>query len=93
MISLLFWLLNPVIPASAVAASATGDITESGTIGFIVLAVIVSPVIVLTIAAMFGSPRTFRVPGLFLGSVILLIGAIIASFAASSVLLKFIVPQ
>lgn len=93
MIDLLFWLLHPVIPANATAAPMTVGVTGSVPIGFIVLAVIVSPVIVLTIAAMFGSPRTFRVPGLFLGSVILLISAIIASFAASSVLLKFIVPQ
>ena len=93
MISLLFWLLNPVLPANAVAVPVTEGVTESGTIGFIVLAVIVGPVIVLTIAAMFGRPRTFRVPGLFLGSLILLIGAIILSFAASSALLMFIVPQ
>ncbi len=62
-------------------------------IGFIVLAIIVGPVIMLTIAAMFGAPRTFRVPGLFLGSLILLVSAIILSFAASSALLRFIVPQ
>ncbi len=93
MIGIFFWLLNPVTPVNAVAAQVTEGITEPGTIGLIVLAVIVSPVILLTIAAMFGKPRTFRVPGLFLGALILLIGAIILSFAASSVLLKFIVPQ
>lgn len=78
---------------NALAAPVTGGVTESGTIGFIVLAVILGPVIMLTVAAMFGKPRTFRVPGLFLGALILLIGSIIISFAVSGMLLKFLVPQ
>ena len=69
------------------------EFTASGTIGFIVLAIIVGPVIIITIAAMFGRPRTFRVPALFMGSVILLIGATLLGFAISSILLGFIVPQ
>lgn len=93
MIDFLFWLPNLVTSVNAVAAEAAEGPVASGTIGFIVLAIIVGPVILLTIAAMLGSPRTFRVPGLFLGALILLFGAIILGFAASSVLLKFIVPQ
>ena len=93
MIDLLFWLPNLIIPASAVALQVAEGPTASGTIGFIVLAIIVGPVIMLIVAAMFGTPRTFRVPGLFVGSLILLIGAMIGGFAISSVLLGFIVPQ
>ncbi len=93
MISLLFWLPSLITPANAVASETTDGLGASDTIGFIVLAIIVGPVILLTIAAIFGAPRTFRVPGLFIGSLILLFTAIIFSFAISSVLLGFIVPQ
>ncbi len=93
MIDCLFRLSNLITPANAVAAEAAGGLAAPDTIGFVVLAIIIGPVILLTIAAMFGAPRTFRVPGLFLGSLILLIGVIILGFAASSMLLKFIVPQ
>ncbi len=93
MISLLFWLPSLITPANAIAAETAEGFAASGRIGFIVLAIILSPVILLTIAAIFGTPRTLRVPGLFIGSLILLFSAIILGFAASSVLLGFIVPQ
>ena len=64
-----------------------------GEIGLIVIAIIVLPVIVLTTASVFGAPRTFRVPGLFVGSLVLLVGAIIIGFAILGALLGFIVPQ
>lgn len=93
MISFLLRLSNLVTQANTVAASMADRQTMSGRIGFIVLAIIVGPVIILTIASMLGHPRTFRIPGLFMGSLILLIGAIVFSFAAVSILLSFIVPQ
>lgn len=92
MIDLLFRLPNCLIPVKAVAAPVAEEFSGSGTIGFVVLAIIVCPVILLTLAAMFGAPRTFRIPGLFMGSLILLIGALIAGFAIIGVLLGFIVP-
>ena len=92
MIDLLFRLPNLITPASAVAAPVTEGPTAPDTIGFIVLAIIIGPVIILTIASMFGTPRTFRLPGLFLGSVILLIGAMVLGFAILGALLGFIVP-
>jgi len=93
MIDLLFRLPNLIAPASAVAAPVSERTTAPETIGFVVLAIIVGPVIMLTIAAMFEAPRTFRVPGLFIGALVLLIGAMIAGFAIVSALLRFIVPQ
>ena len=93
MIDLLLRLPNFITPVNAVATQAAEGLAATDKIGFIVLAIIVGPVIVLTIASIFGKPRTFRVPGLFIGSLILLIGAIILSFAISSALLGFIVPQ
>ena len=74
-------------------SQAAERLAAPGTIGLIVIAIIVFPVIVLIIASMFGSPRTFRVPGLFIGSFILLVVTIILGFAAFGVLLGFIVPQ
>lgn len=93
MIDLLLRLTDFVIPANAIAAEVSDRQTMSGNIGFVVLAIIVGPVIILTIASMLGHPRTFRIPGLFIGSMILLISAIISSFAAAGMLLKLIIPQ
>ncbi len=90
---LLLQLPKVVAPAGAIAASAGEGTTASGPIGFIVLAIIVGPVLLLTIAAVIESPKTSRIPELFIGLVVLLVGAIIASFAAVGGLLKFIVPQ
>ena len=91
MINPLFWLPNIVTSANAAAAEA-GEGAAPVRIGFIVLAIIVGPVILLTIASIFEAPRTYRIPGLFIGSLILLIGAIVLSFAIAGVLLGFIVP-
>ncbi len=93
MMGLLFGLSNLITPASGVTPQVAEESAASTTIGFIVLAIIVGPVIVLTIASMFGAPRTFRIPGLFMGSLVLLVGAIIVAFAIFSALLGFIVPQ
>ncbi len=68
-------------------------LTAPDTLGLIVIALIVGPVIVLIIIAMLDTPGTFRVPGLFIGSLILIFGARISGFAIASVLLGFIVPQ
>jgi len=62
-------------------------------IGLLLMAIIVVPVITLIVAFVLGSPGTLRVPGLFIGSLILQIGIIIISFAIFGVLLGFIVPQ
>ncbi len=92
MIDLLFQLPGFLAPANAVASQGAEGLAASGKIGFVVLAIIVGPVIVLTIASIFSKPRTFRVPCLFIGSLILLVVAILFSFAMSGVLLGFIVP-
>lgn len=68
------------------------ELTAPENIGFIVIAIIVSPVVVITIASIFSGPRKFRVPALFIGSVVLLVGTILAGFALISILLKFIIP-
>lgn len=62
-------------------------------IGFIVLAIILAPVIAFSMAAVFSHPRQYRVPGLFIASVVLLIGLMVAGFAAIGIVLKFIVPN
>ncbi len=90
---LLLQLPMLIAPAGALAAQAGEEPAASAPIGFIVLAIIVGPVLLLTIAAVIESPKTSRIPELFIGSVILLVGAIISSFAAVSLLLKFIIPQ
>ena len=93
MIDLLFRLPTGIMLVNAAAAQEAEEFSGAGTIGFVVLAVIVGPVVMLTLAAMFGAPRNFRVPGLFLGALILLIGALIGGFAIGGRLLGFIVPQ
>ena len=67
--------------------------TSPEKIGFVVLAIIIGPVIILTLAAVTGKPRTITIPALFLGSVVMFIGAMVIGFAIIGVVLKFIVPQ
>jgi hypothetical protein len=61
-------------------------------IGLVLMMVIVSPVVVIIIAAIFSAPRTFRVPALLIGELVLLTAIILLAFAAFSALLGFIVP-
>ena len=92
MMDILFLLSNLITPANAIVA----QVAEASTpipIGYIVLGVIVAPVVFLTAVSILGKPRTFRIPALFLGAVILLVGGIILSFAALGVILKLIIPQ
>ena len=62
-------------------------------IGFIVLAIITTPVLVVITIALLSSLKDSRILGLFLGSVVVLIGFVLSSFALFGALLKFIVPQ
>lgn len=75
------------------AAEGAAEFSGSGTIGFVVLGIIVGPVILIILTAMLGAPRNFKIPGLFVGSIILLIGGLVASLAVIGRLLQFIVPQ
>ena len=62
-------------------------------IGFILMGIIVVPVIALITAAIFSKPRTFRIPSLFIGSLIVLFVIVMVVFALFGAILGFIVPQ
>lgn len=84
---------NLVLPAAAKTAQASESALPSDKIGFVVLGVILGPVFLLTLAAMFEYPRKSRIPELFLGAFVLLISAMVAGFAVIGFVLKFVVPQ
>ena len=79
--------LAPVVNASTAPAS------PAVPIGFVVLAVILTPVVTLVLISMFGHPRNLRIPALFVGGFVLLMGTLVFGFAALSFVLKFFVPQ
>ncbi|MBI4296776.1 MAG: hypothetical protein HY667_06635 [Chloroflexi bacterium] len=91
MMNSLLSLANFIFPTGAVVQTLE-ESTSSMPIGFVVLSIIVGPVIVFTLAAMFGHPRQVRVPGLFIGSVVLLIGSMVAGFFVIGNLLEFVIP-
>ncbi len=93
MIDLSFQLPEIIAAGNAITEQAGGGFLAPDLIGFVVLAIIVGPVILITMVSIFSPPRTFKVPGLFLGSLILLIGALISGFAIFGFLLSFIVPS
>jgi hypothetical protein len=62
-------------------------------IGIIVLSIIVAPILIVVTIALFSSIKTSRIPSLFMGSVVGLIGFVLISFALFGALLKFVVPQ
>ena len=66
----------------------------SNKIGFIVLGVIVGPVFLLTLISIIIEFRNkSKIPELFLSAFVLLISAMVAGFAAISIVLKFVIPQ
>jgi hypothetical protein len=84
------------------SSPATGELAESAEqtvgippsmIGFVVLALIVTPVVILIASAIFGAPRNSKVPTLFLASVVVLISATIIGFALFGSLLGLIFPE
>ncbi|MDZ4246607.1 MAG: hypothetical protein U1D67_05750, partial [Dehalococcoidia bacterium] len=91
MIALLARVPETITIAAISAAEVADRQTMGGRIGFVVLAIIVGPVIILTVASMLGHPRTFRIPALFLGSLVIFVSSILLSFAAVSLLLGFVV--
>jgi len=87
-------LMNIVVPAGPIAKQASTGTALSENIGFIVLGVIVGPVLLLTLASIIIEFRNkSRIPELFLSAFFLLIGAMVAGFAAIGIVLKFVIPQ
>ena len=87
---------------SQLMASASGSVAAAAEstvglppdmIGFVVLALIAVPVIVLVSSAMFAAPRNTKVPLLFLASVGILVSATIVGFAAFGALLGLVFPK
>ena len=62
-------------------------------IGLVLMAIVVIPIIVLIATSIFSAPRTFRVPGLFMGSLVVLFITIMLVFAIFGAILGFFVPQ
>ena len=92
MIDFSFQIPEIIATGHAIAEQAGGGFLAPDVIGFVVLAIIVGPVAIITIISLFSPPRTFKMPGLFLGSLILLVGALVSGFAILGFLLGFIVP-
>ena len=90
---LLMQLADLITPANRAAAQAGEGPVTYDKIGFIVLGVIVGPVILLSIAAIFEFPRKSKIPELFLSAFFLLISALVGGFAAIGFVLKFVIPQ
>ncbi|MBM2824548.1 MAG: hypothetical protein HW402_212 [Dehalococcoidales bacterium] len=82
-----------VAPLAMVTTPVTAWLNTPANIGFIVLAIIVGPVLIITLTAMLEQSAVSRLPRLFASSVVLLIGATIAGFAMVGVVLKFVIPQ
>ena len=61
-------------------------------VGLIIRAVIVTTVVAVIIAGIFHAPRTFRIPALFIGELIISTALILLAFAGFSALLGLIVP-
>ena len=93
----LLQISNLVIPNALVALQepVTGySLVLSDKIGFIVLAIIIGPVFLLTMTSIIIEFRNkSKIPELFLGAFVLLVGALIAGFAAIGIALKFVIPQ
>ncbi|MDP2918619.1 MAG: hypothetical protein Q8O43_00130 [Dehalococcoidia bacterium] len=62
-------------------------------IGIIVIAVVVIPVVVLILEFVLEKPRTFRIPSLFLGSVVAQIVGVVVLMALMGALLGLLIPQ
>jgi hypothetical protein len=93
MIGLLFQLAKAGPHVGLTEAESTGWRLPPEAIGYVVLGLIVVPVVVLVVSAIFSSPRNTRVPGLFLACVGLLISATVAGFAAFGALLGLVFPK
>jgi len=83
--------LGAIVTTLAVRASE--GVAIQGWLGYIVMGVIAVPVIFLTLSAVFDEPRTFKVPGLFIVSLVLLAGGLIAAFAVLGLLFSLIFPS
>ncbi len=80
-------------PLAMVTTPLTAWLQTPANIGFIVLAIILGPVVIITLTAMLEQSAVSRLPRLFASSVVLLVGATIGGFAMVGVLLKFVIPQ
>ena len=81
---LLLLQFSDIVMRPIVQLAAEGNEASKVPIGYIVLAVIVGPVLLLTIAAIIELPKKTKIPELFLGAFVLLISAMVAGFAAIS---------
>ena len=92
---LILRLSDLVIPTALVARQTAGtESIVSDKIGFVVLGIIMGPVFLLTLASIIIEFRNkSKIPELFLGAFVLLVGALVFGFAAIGIVLKFVIPQ
>lgn len=60
--------------------------------GLILIMIIETPILIMILASIFGSPRKFRVTGLFIGSLILLLAALVIGTAVIGMMLELFIP-
>ena len=93
MVGILFQVAGLGMTAKAAEAESVGFSLPTGYIGYLVLALIVTPVVILVTSAVVGGPRDSRVPGLFLVCLGVLISATIVGFAVIGKLLGLVIPS
>ena len=93
MVGILFQIVNLGLASNAAEDESVGFSLPTGYIGYVVLALIVTPVVILVASAVLGGPRDWKVPGLFLVCLGVLISATIVGFALIGKLLGFVIPS
>lgn len=93
MIGVLLRVANSGVVSRATEAESTGFSIPAAYIGYVVLGLIITPVVVLVASAVFSHPRNMKVPGLFLVCLGVLISATVVGFALIGSLLGFVFPK
>ena len=93
MVGILLQVAGLSITLKAAEAESAGFSLPTGYIGYLVLALIVTPVVILVTSAVVGGPRDLKVPGLFLVCLGVLISATVVGFAVIGKLLGLVIPS
>lgn len=87
-----FWI-SLITSVNGLTAQASEEVTLPIPLGYIVLGVVIIPVFSLIVASIVDRPRTFKIPLLFVVSLVIIAGGLLLGFVVFGAVIDLVFPK
>ena len=87
------FLISLITSANLLTVLASEEVVLPVPLGYVVLGVVIIPVFSLIVASIVDKPRTFKIPMLFIASLVIIAGGLLLGFVVFGAVIDLVFPK